>query len=244
MKRTLVIGYGLLTHTIFGLSVSLMLVSLRGELGMGWIHLQPHRAWLLDALLLLQFPFLHSFFLGRRGGRILEALTPGKLGRSLATTNYALIASLQIGLVFALWCPTGVTLYEPGVPWSGLELGVYGAAWLLLLKAMWDAGLDLQTGSLGWTSVAAGKPVPRRGFPTSGMFRLCRQPVYFAFAMVLWTGPVWTLDHLLIALVWGGYCLLGPRLKERRYLARYGAPFNRYQRETPYFLPLRLPRGS
>ena len=44
----------------------------------------------------------------------------------------------------------------------------YAGAWLLLGKAMADAGLALQTGALGWTAVFRGHrpvypPMPRRG---------------------------------------------------------------------------------
>jgi protein-S-isoprenylcysteine O-methyltransferase Ste14 len=38
------------------------------------------------------------------------------------------------------------------------------------------------------------------------------------------------------------YCLLAPRLKERRFETRYGARFRRYRDRVPYILP--RPRKS
>ena len=73
--------------------------------------------------------------------------------------------------------------------------------------------------------------------PTQGLFRLIRQPIYVAFALTLWTPPVWTPDQLVLAIVLSGYCLLAPRMKERRFAARYGARFDRYRTEVPYILP-------
>jgi protein-S-isoprenylcysteine O-methyltransferase Ste14 len=73
--------------------------------------------------------------------------------------------------------------------------------------------------------------------PTSGLFSLIRQPIYVAFALTLWTPPVWTPDQLVLAVAFTAYCLLAPRLKERRFTARYGARFDRYRAEVPYILP-------
>lgn len=68
-------------------------------------------------------------------------------------------------------------------------------------------------------------------------FRYTRQPVYLAFALTLWTGPVWTPDKLVLALLWTAYCIVGPRFKERRYLQYYGEEFERYRESVPYWLP-------
>lgn len=73
--------------------------------------------------------------------------------------------------------------------------------------------------------------------PTQGLFRLIRQPISVAFALTLWTPPVWTPDQLALALCLTAYCLLAPRLKERRFAARYGAWFDRYRSDVPYALP-------
>jgi protein-S-isoprenylcysteine O-methyltransferase Ste14 len=64
-----------------------------------------------------------------------------------------------------------------------------------------------------------------------------RQPIYVAFALTLWTVPVWTPDQMVLAVSYTGYCLLAPRLKERRFAARYGDRFARYRAEVPYALP-------
>ena len=73
--------------------------------------------------------------------------------------------------------------------------------------------------------------------PTQGLFRLIRQPIYVAFALTLWTPPVWTPDQLVLAISFTAYCLLAPRLKERRFATRYGARFEHYRATVPYVLP-------
>jgi methanethiol S-methyltransferase len=73
--------------------------------------------------------------------------------------------------------------------------------------------------------------------PTLGLFRIIRQPIYVAFAMTLWTVPVWTPDQLALAISLTAYCLFAPVLKERRFARRYGPRFAQYKAETPYVLP-------
>ena len=44
-------------------------------------------------------------------------------------------------------------------------------------------------------------------------------------------------DQLGLAVSYTAYCLLAPRLKERRFAARYGDRFARYRAAVPYALP-------
>jgi protein-S-isoprenylcysteine O-methyltransferase Ste14 len=112
------------------------------------------------------------------------------------------------------------------------------SAWLFLLKALYDGGMGLQTGSIGWLALLRGTKPAFPALPTRGTFVVCRQPIYLGFALTLWTGPVWTPDRLLLAVLWTTYCVFGPRHKERRFLAFHGEVFARYQQRVPYMLPL------
>jgi 2-polyprenyl-6-hydroxyphenyl methylase/3-demethylubiquinone-9 3-methyltransferase len=73
--------------------------------------------------------------------------------------------------------------------------------------------------------------------PATGLFRIVRQPIYVAFALTLWTVPVWTPDQLLVAVVLTAYCVGGPLLKERRFRHRFGHEFLAYARRVPYWSP-------
>jgi steroid 5-alpha reductase family enzyme len=109
------------------------------------------------------------------------------------------------------------------------------------LKASFDAGAEVQSGALGWMSLMARIRPVFPDMPTQGLFRLIRQPIYVAFALTLWTVPVWTPDQFVLAVSFTAYCLMAPRLKERRFAARYGDRFTQYQANVPYMLP-RLPK--
>jgi protein-S-isoprenylcysteine O-methyltransferase Ste14 len=171
------------------------------------------------------------------GGRVLARLIPGPHGQTLATTTYAIIASAQLLVLFALWTPSGIVWWraDGAVFWA--VTAAYATSWLILLKATFDAGAEVQSGALGWMSLLARVRPVFPDMPTQGLFRLIRQPIYVAFALTLWTVPVWTPDQLALAVSFTVYCLLAPRLKERRFAARYGDRFDRYRADVPYVLP-------
>ncbi len=237
--RLVALFYGVACHLSFLAGVAAMVFALHEGLRSG---LGPFTGWAAvaaNAALVLQFPLLHSLLLSKRGRPWLAKLAPASLARPLGTTLFATFASLQLLAVFSLWSPSGVVLFEPS---GALQIAfqvAYGLSWVLVVKTMGDAGLGTQLGYLGWFAVARGKQPSYASFPREKSFSVCRQPIYLAFALTLWTGPVWTPDHLAVALVWTGYCVVGPILKERRYGEHYGEDFRRYQAEVPFFPGLR-----
>ena len=231
------VTYGVFTHAVFAISVAVMVVGLYSGLRTGLGHL--HRGWAVaaDVLLIAQFPILHSYFLSRSGRTILAKVMPGGLGADLAPTTFALIGAVQLLAAFGLWSPSGFVMYDATGWGYWAMLALYAASWAFLIRALTDAGLGLQTGYVGWSSVVRGKRPDYGGFPTLGLFRVCRHPVYLGFALVMWTAPTMTADSLALAAVWTLYCAIGPRLKEARYRGWYGERYAEYCKRVPYMLP-------
>jgi len=236
-QRLIALAYGVACHLSFAIGIAAMIAGLYFGMRIGRGPFTGAEGIFFDLVLLAQFAILHSFLLSARGRGILAKLVPGGIGGHMTTTTFALVSSLQIALTFLAWSPIGDVWWEPHGMLRGVVSVAYAASWVLLMKSMRDAGLEIQTGSLGWTAVARGRAPQYRDFPTRGLFRYIRQPIYLAFTLTLWTGPVWTPDHLLIAALWTLYCIVGPALKERRYLGYYGARFQRYRELVPYWVP-------
>jgi len=236
-RIALALGMGALCHLAFAAGVLAMVVAMFFGLSESFGAVPWPWAALANAALIVQFPLVHSALLTGPGGRLLARLVPGPHGRTLATTTYALIASLQLLALFALWTPSGIVWWraEGAAFWA--ICAAYAASWLLLMKASFDAGAEVQSGALGWMSLMARSRPKFPDMPTRGLFRVIRQPIYVAFALTLWTVPVWTPDQLALAVSYTAYCLVAPRLKERRFAARYGQRFERYRARVPYVLP-------
>lgn len=222
-------------HVAFVAAVGSMAFSLATGMQQGLLALPWPLAAVWNLLLVAQFPLLHSFLLTDRGRRVLERLAPS--GRTLRPTIYATTASLQLLATFWLWSPSGVVWSWP-TGWTGVvHVAMFVASWLFLQKALWDAGLMLQSGAAGWWALLRGRRVDYGSMPEQGLFAVCRQPIYLGFMLVLVTAPVASLDWLCLTVAWSGYCVLGPRRKELRFARMFGARFADYRASVPYFVP-------
>ena len=233
----LALAMGLVCHSIFGLAglamVSAMFFGMSESFGaVSW----PWAA-LANAALIAQFPLAHSFFLTRLGNRWLGRLVPGQHGRTLATTTYAIIASLQLLALFTLWTPSGIVWWRADGAAFVVLCVAYSASWALLAKASFDAGAEVQSGASGWLSLVQNVRPVFPDMPTTGLFRFVRHPIYVGFTLTLWTVPVWTPDQLILALCFTAYCLFAPLHKERRFARLYGEKFAAYRACVPYVVP-------
>ncbi len=238
--KIIAVGAGITNHILFVLAVSLMAVQLYTGLTLNPLIDSPAPI-VTNFIALFQFPILHSYFLSKKGSlTLVNCYSNKQLGKRLLTTSYTTVASLQILFTFSIWSPSNIELWSmthnTNLLWFFNLL--YISSWLFLAAAMVSAGLGIQAGYLGWTAALKNRdPQYPNTFPSRGPFKLCRQPIYLAFALITWTSPFMTLDKLILAITWSGYCYWGPRLKEVRYLKRWGAEFRSYQKNVSYFLP-------
>jgi ubiquinone biosynthesis O-methyltransferase len=237
-RKYIALTYGVLCHGLFAVAVSVMIYEMFFGLSRSWGALQAPWSWIGNGLLLLQFPVTHSFLLTKPGRTVLRALAPREFASDLSTTSYVIVASLQILLLFGCWSPTGVIWWQAQGPMLAIMTALYSAGWLLLLKSMFDAGITLQIGSLGWLAVFRNTKPAFPPLPTGGLFRVCRQPIYLSFTITVWTVPTWTPDQLMLAIVLTAYCLTGPIFKEMRFSRLFGDEFEAYRSRHPYWLPV------
>lgn len=245
-RRLLALGYGALCHGLFAAAVVAMARGLFLGMTPGLGRLEGMPAIAADALLLFQFPLVHSWLLAGGGARVYRFLAPRAHVRTLAPTLYVTLASAQVLALFALWSPVGAPFWTAEGPLRAIQLVLGSAAWLALAKSMHDANLALQTGALGWWALWRGRPPDYGPMPTGGLFALCRQPIYLSFAAIPWFGAVWTADHAVVTAVFTAYCVLGPLRKERRFERIHGEAFREYRARVPYLpgWPRRLAVGG
>ena len=236
-RRSLALAYGLACHGLFALGVGMMIYQMYFGMSRSFGTLASPWSWIVNVVLILQFPLAHSVLLSRPGRNLLKHLAPPAYALGLSSTSYVIVASLQVLLLFSAWSFSGSIWWQADGAWAWALSLLYAASWLLLAKAILDAGITLQTGWLGWWAMFRNRPPAYPGMPARGLFRFCRQPIYLAFALTLWTVPVWTPDQLLLALTLTAYCLIGPLFKEARFARVFGQAFVDYKSTHPYFLP-------
>ena len=236
-NKLLAILYGLVCHGIFLMAGAVMFITILTGFQFSVVSLEGLSAVAINFLLLIQFPLGHSFFLSNRGMKALEIFAPKSYAKTLRTTVYATIASIQLILLFSLWNFSGVFIWQIESPANIVMIILNLISWALLSISSIQAGYKVQTGSLGWTSVYLGKKPVFPDMPTRGLFSIIRQPIYLSFSLVLWTSPVMSLDLFIVALSYSIYCYFGPMLKEKRFQRIYGKRFSDYKKKVPYFMP-------
>ena len=229
--------YGFFCHIIFTASVVTMFVAMFFGMSQSFGKIPAPYSYFLNLLLLLQFPIFHSFLLSSIGKKYLLYFSPKQYSKTLASTIFALLASIQLFLLFFCWTPTQIIIWEASGTSYFFMCTLYSLSWLLLIWASIDAGAELQSGALGWMSLAQNKAPKFPDLPTFGLFKFIRQPIYASFALTTWTTPNWTLDQLLIAVIFTVYCVIAPIFKEKRLEKRFGDKFADYKSQVPYMVP-------
>ena len=236
-NKLIAIFYGLMCHGIFLVAGAVMFITILTGFQFSVGPFEGYEAVAINLLLLIQFPLGHSFFLSNRGMKVLEIFAPKSFAKTLRTTVYATIASIQLILLFTFWNFSGVFIWQIETPASLFMIILNLLSWALLSISSIQAGYKVQTGSLGWTSVYQGKKPVFPDMPTHGLFSIIRQPIYLSFSLVLWTSPQMSLDLFIVALSYSLYCYFGPMLKEKRFQKIYGKTFFEYQQKVPYYMP-------
>ena len=237
VHKIVALVYGLACHGIFLLAGIVMYFSILTGFKYSIGSLQGIYALLINFLLVIQFPFFHSFFLSGAGMRVLDKFGPREYARSLRTTIYATFASLQLLALFCFWSYSGIIMWEIPYPYNFIMIFINFCSWLLLTTSSIQAGYQVQTGSLGWTSLYKNKRPEFPDMPVKGLFSIVRQPIYISFIFVLWSTPNMSADLFTVSIFYTGYCFLGPFLKERRFHKIYGKRFLIYKSRVPYFFP-------
>ena len=242
-RIALALAMGAACHLAFAAGVLAMIVAM--FFGMSESLGQVPWPWaaLANAALIVQFPLVHSA--ADRAGRAAAGAAGARPAWRHAGHHHLRSDRLAAasGALRALDAVRNRLVARRGRGVLGV-CAAYTASWLVLIKASFDAGAEVQSGALGWMSLLGRLRPKFPDMPTLGLFRVIRQPIYVGFALTLWTVPVWTPDQLALAVSYTAYCLLAPRLKERRFAARYGARFERYRAQVPYILPTRRRRDA
>jgi len=105
-ERAVALTYGTACHALFAAAIAGMICSIGTGLRWGTGPFEGAAAWIANLLLAVQFPHFHSWLLSERGRKLLGRLAPLGVGRDLAATSDAAIASDQLLVLFGLRSPS------------------------------------------------------------------------------------------------------------------------------------------
>ncbi len=98
--------------------------------------------------------------------------------------------------------------------------------------------------SIGCPYSSSGQSEKRTtGFPTlvtSGLFRLCRHPLYLTTILAFGITPVMSLDRLIFIIYTCLYALIGIPFEERKLIKIFGQAYIDYQQQVPAIIPFSI----
>ena len=159
-------------------------------------------------------------------GRIALALIFGAL-------CHMLFAAGVLAMIVAMFFGLSESLGTVPWPWAALVNGA--------LIVQFPVAHSLLLTARGGRLLARLIPGPHgRTLSTTTYAIIASAQLLALFALWTPSGIVWwRADGALFWIVSAAYCLLAPRLKQRRFAARYGARFDGYRARVPYMLPHR-----
>ena len=243
MRRLLVLVYGVAAYLLFGLAFAYFVCFLGGfpvpkGIDDGAVASLPETL-AIDLGCLLLFFAHHSVMARPRAKRALARFVPHAIER----TTYVLVATLAIILVMAMWRPLPQIVWQAGGAARAVAIAVFWTGALVSLAAshMLD-GLELfgVRQALAFFRRRTPQSTP---FRTPGLYRLVRHPLMTGMLMMFWASPTMTEGRLLFVAAMTVYILAAVKFLEERDLRKtFGADYERYQREVPMLLPVRMPR--
>lgn len=236
--RLLAFGYGLIAYTLF-LGTYLYAIGFIGDFAVptrldsstrgpiGW-------ALLINLLLLGLFAVQHSVMARPGFKAVWTRIVPKPVERS----TYVLFSSLALILLFALWQPMGVVIWNVESPSLRVLLyGLLAAGFIIVLVATFLINhFDLFGMRQVWLYLRGREYTPLR-FKTPLFYKYVRHPLYVGWLLAFWAAPTMTVAHLVFAVMTTAYILVAIQFEERDLVAIHGEHYVRYRQEVPMLIP-------
>lgn len=237
MNRLLALLYGVVCYAIF-FGTFLYAAGFVGNIGVPKsIDAVPQaplaQALLINLCLLSVFAVQHSVMARPAFKRWWTRIVPQPVERS----TYVLFSSLALILMFALWEPMGVVIWQVEHPVARALLHAgFGFGWLLVLVSTFLINhFDLFGLRQVWLYFR-GRRYTHLPFREPWLYRYVRHPLYLGWFFAFWCAPTMTAAHLVFAVMTAAYILLAIQLEERD-LTLHHPEYREYRERVPMLVP-------
>lgn len=199
----------------------------------GW-SAAPLQAALIDSGLIALFGLQHSVMARQGFKRAWTRVVPEPIERSV----YCLATVAALVLLFAFWHPIEGSVWSVEAEGARIALWVlFGLGWTILFIAThlinhWELfGL-----AQAWRHFRGAQAQPP-AFRTPFLYRWVRHPIYSGIFLAVWATPDMTMGHLLLAVGFSLYILIGIAFEERDLVKWHGEKYIEYRRRVGAIIP-------
>lgn len=227
-RRLGVVAYGVLSYSLGVTALVAWILTMLGVMhfsGGPVGELATGPALALDAALLIAFGLQHSV-MARPAWKTRWVRV---VGPALERPTYMLATGLVLLAVLWLWQPMPAVVWSLEHPVSIVAShGVAVSAWVYLFVASFAIDhLELFGLRQVW-SFFVGRPIAPVAFRERWMYRFDRHPIMTGALLGMWITPAMTLGHLVFAIGFSLYVVVGVFFEERSMLAQWGARYQDY----------------
>lgn len=183
-------------------------------------------AVVVNLALIAIFGLQHSIMARQGFKRAWTRIVPWHLERSV----YVLAASLALMLMFALWRPIPITVWDATGTLLEFPLWLlFGLGWLIVLLSTFLINhfelFGLQQAWLHLRGREGSPPELRQPL----FYKWVAHPIYAGFFLAFWATPRMTVGHLLFAAGMSVYVLIAIRYEERDLRTLFGPSYDEYR---------------
>lgn len=194
----------------------------------------PAVAVAVDVGLIVLFGLQHSI-MARRGFKAgWTRIVPDPIERSV----YCLATAAALALMFLLWHPLAGSVWSVSEPGGRIVLwALFALGWVILFVAThlinhWELFGIAQA----WRHFRGQEAKPHE-LKMPLFYKAVRHPIYSGILLAVWATPAMTYGHLLLALGFTIYILIGVHYEEKDLVGSYGATYVEYRRKVGMVIP-------
>lgn len=238
MKKASILLYGLLAYFMFFGAFLYLIGFLLGvvvpkDINSGQ-QVDLTSSFIVNLGFILVFAIQHTVMARTGFKRWWSKIIPASIERS----TFVLVTSLILIAMFYFWKPLPASIWK-------IESGV-GQVLMYLIAAIGWGIVFISTFLINHFDLFGlrqvyfafrGKeysPVPLK---VISFYRLVRHPLMFGFLLAFWATPDMTLGHLVFALGFTIYILVGVQFEERTLMGEFGSEYENYRASTPSLIP-------
>lgn len=238
-KRGSILAYGIASYAIGFAGLVYVILACANIIPLGQLlpmELHPVFAIVINLALTCLFGLQHSIM----ARPAFKERFSHCFGAACERSTFIWSSGLVLFMVVSAWQPVGGTIWQAesfaaqAAIWS-----VFSFGWFYLFAATFAIDhFDLFGLRQVWAA-ARGKPYQEPVFKQSWMYKFSRHPIMLGALIGMWAVPTMTGSHLVFALTFTVYVIIGVGYEERDLIKNFGKTYLEYQKEVGMFFTLK-----